>query len=47
MQSRVDNSKYEYNLAKELHILLGTETRQLFGRMFVNAKKIKELFHST
>ena len=30
--------------AKELYILTGMETRQLFRRMFVSLKKFKELF---
>ena len=32
---------------KELYILTGMETRQLFRRMFVTLKKFKELFYPT
>ena len=34
-------------LTKQLYILPGTETRQLFCRMFVTLKFVKELFYST
>ena len=45
-------SFYSYNvemviLGKELYILTGMETRQLFCRMFVALKKFQGLFHAT
>ena len=32
---------------KKLYYLTGTETRQIFSRMFVTLKEIKGLFHPT
>ena len=40
-----DNSTCLVHARKELYILTGTETRQLFPRMFVTLKKFKELFY--
>ena len=45
--SGFDNSKRSPLLHKELHILTGAETRQLFCRMFVMLNMFKELFYPT
>ena len=43
----MDNSCSNNFMNKELYILTGTETKQLFCHMFVTLKIFKELFHLT